>query len=153
MAAFLDLDGFITLWDGPPLNAAQQELVPTLLTVAANWILARASTLPLSDPGGQLVSFEVTATALRYGKYAALSSFHRATGHRIDAGTLANPETALDFTDRHKQILGIALRSAPIGQFYDNDFSDPTFSGWPTSSCGNPPNYGGNNSNPWLYDQ
>lgn len=130
---FLTLQGFIQRWDGPPLTPAQQAQVGDLLQVAADWIYARVpSTIAPDDPRAVRVTYEVVADAIRFGKYSRLASFHNATGHRISAGTLENPVSGLDFTDSHKQLLGIPLRGTPTGTFRCNDFIDSTPSGWPT---------------------
>lgn len=147
MTPFLDIAGFNALWDGAPLSTAQTAAATLLLEVASNWIYAHkpgvvGPTPGPADPAAKLVTFEVVANALRYGKYAPLTSFSKQTGHRVDAGTLSNPESALDFTDRHRNLLGIPLRAVPMSTFYDDDFADPTRtlswncgSAWPGSFC------------------
>lgn len=132
MDPFLSISDFQALWDGTPLNSAQTQAATLLLQVASNWIYAHKPGVagPASsggaDPAAKLVTFEVVSNALRYGKYAPLGSYSKQTGHRLDAGTLANPESALDFTDRHMTWLGISPLAAPMGVFYNNDFCDPT---------------------------
>lgn len=136
MADFLDLGTFEGMWDGPPLNSAQESVASLLLTVTSDWIYANKPGIPSDDAAGKLVTYEVVANALRYGKYAPLQNWSRQTGHRIEAGALGDPASALDFTDRHKQLLGIPLRVAPVGQFYEDDFTDPTRPGWRSGWCG-----------------
>ena len=137
MNPFLDLAGFQGLWDGPALTSQQEGIVTLLLGVASNWIYARkpgiAGPLPgPADPTAQLVVFEVVSNLIRYGKYAPLSSYHRATGHRIDAGTLS-AEVQRYFTDDHKMLLGIPLRSPPMTSCRPNDFdAADRDQGWPT---------------------
>jgi len=138
MNPFLTLTQFQAIWDGPPLTTPQQGIVTLLLQVASNWIYQRRPDLatgpqPPTDPTAQLVTFEVVSNCVRYAKFAPLGSFHRATGHRIEAGTLTNPTTALDFTDRHKVMLGIPLRALPMTSCVCNDFNaDDQDQGWPT---------------------
>lgn len=127
MADFLVLSSFQTLWDGAPLNSAQQQIAVLLLQVAANWIREAKPGIADDDPAAKLVTFEVTANALRYGKYAPLKNWSRTTMHKMDSGTLDDPASALDFTDRHKQFLGIAIRSQPTGTFAINDFDDQNY--------------------------
>lgn len=129
MTAFLDLAGFEALWDGPTLTTQQQASVTLLLGVASKWITDRLPSIADNDPTAQLVVFEVVSNLVRYGKYAPLSSYSRMTGHRSEAGTLS-VEVARYFTDDHKMLLGIPLRSAPMSQFFEDDFTDPTRPGW-----------------------
>lgn len=139
MDPFLDLTGFIALWDGAPLTSQQQATVTLALQVASNWIYLRRPDLaapngvqPPTDVTGKLVVFEVVSNFARYGKYAPLSSFHRATGHRVDEGTLA-AEVQRYFTDDHKMLLGIPLRSPPMTSCRHNDFdAADQDQGWPT---------------------
>jgi hypothetical protein len=127
VADFLTLSSFQALWDGAPLNPAQQQVATLLLQVAAKWIRDNKAGIADDDPAGKLVTFEVTANALRYGKYASLKSWSRTTMHKMDSGTLDDPASALDFTDRHKGLLGIAVRSTPSGTFCINDFDDQNY--------------------------
>lgn len=124
---FLDLPAFQLLWDGAPLNDAQQKVAELLLTVASKWIYANKSGIGSDDSAGKLVTFEVTANALRYGKYAPLKEWSRTTMHKMDSGTLDDPSSALDFTDRHKVLLGIPVVSEPLATFRVNDFDDQNY--------------------------
>ena len=139
MDPFLDLTGFTALWDGPGLTTQQQGIVALLLQVASDWIYARRTDLaapqgpqPPTDATAKLVCFEVVSNVVRYGKYAPLSSYHRATGHRVDAGTMA-AEVQRYFTDDHKMLLGIPLLAPPVTTCRRNDFdADDMDQGWPT---------------------
>jgi hypothetical protein len=122
---------FSTLWDGPNLSSAQVAIVNLALGVASNWIYDRLPGISPTDSTAQLVVFGVVSNLVRYGKYAPLSSFHRATGHKIDSGTLA-ADVQRSFTDDHKLLLGIPLRAAPVGFFRVDDYDDPSRSGEPT---------------------
>jgi hypothetical protein len=124
---FLNIATFQTLWDGAPLNDAQQKVAALLLTVASNWIYGQKPGIGSTDTAAQLVVFEVVSNSLRYGKYAPLKEWSRTTMHKMDSGTLADPESALDFTDRHKTLLGISPRSAPLASFAINDFDDQNY--------------------------
>lgn len=124
---FLTLPAFSALWDGAPLNTPQQQVAALLLEVASNWIYDNKAGIGEDDAAAKLVTFEVTANALRYGKYASLKSWSRTTMHKMDSGTLDDPASALDFTDRHKTLLGIPVRSTPSGTFAINDFDDQNY--------------------------
>jgi hypothetical protein len=123
----LGIAAFQALWDGAPLNPAQAQVATLLLQVASNWIVAQKPGIGPDDPAAKLVAYEVTANALRYGKYASLKSWSRSTLHKMDSGTLDDPSSALDFTDRHRSLLGLSLRSVPIGSFAVNDFDDQNY--------------------------
>jgi hypothetical protein len=133
---FLDLSGFLALWDGPPLTSQQQAITGLLLGVASNWIYAngpQGDALSSSDPTAQFVVWDVVSSAVRYQRYSKLSSFSRTTGHRMDGGSFTDPMKALEFTDNHKLMLGIPLRALPMGSFSRNDWDagDET-AGWDT---------------------
>jgi hypothetical protein len=136
MTPFLNLAGFQALWDGPPLNSRQRAMVTLLVQVASQWIYDNGpsgANLPSSDPTAQFVVYDVVSNAVRYQKYSKLSTFSKGTGHRVEGGSFSNPMTALDFTDTHKQLLQIPLRSVPMTSCRSNDFdaADPD-QGWPT---------------------
>ncbi|BBZ09865.1 MULTISPECIES: hypothetical protein [Mycobacterium] len=135
-APFLNLAGFTALWDGPPLTAQQQAIVGLLLQVASQWIYnngPQGSALPVTDPTAQFVVWDVVSNAVRYQKYSKLSTFSRTTGHRMEGGSFDDPMKALEFTDNHKMLLGIPLRSVPMTSCQPNDFdADDAAQGWPT---------------------
>lgn len=136
MDSFLDLAGFQSLWDGPPLTPRQQAIVSLLVQVASKWIYdngPQGANLPADDPTAQFVVYDVVSNAVRYQKYSKLSNFSRITAHRSEGGSFANPMTALEFTDNHKQLLGIPLRAVPMTSCAPNDFdADDPDQGWPT---------------------
>jgi hypothetical protein len=132
MPPFLTSSGFIAMWDGPTLTAQQQNQLTLLLQVASNWVYARVNGISSTDPTAQLVIFGVISNFLRYSKYSPLSNYHKAVGHRIEAGTLAADVTRF-FTDDDKLLLGIPLKSLPMSSCVPNDFDAPDQNqGWPT---------------------
>lgn len=136
MTPFLDLTGFQDLWDGPPLTTQQQALTGLLLSVASNWIYENGPAGPNlspTDPAAQLVTYEVVANTLRFQKYGPLKDFSSTTAHRTESGSLDNPATALDFTDRHKVLLGIPVSALPMSSCVPDDFEAPDCAaGWTT---------------------
>lgn len=136
MTPFLDLAGFQNLWDGPPLTGTQKNIVSLLVQVASQWIYANGpagTNLPADDPTAQFVVYDVVSNAVRYQRYSKLSNYSRITAHRSEGGSFANPMEALEFTDTHKQLLGIPLRAVPMGSFYYDDFyATDDQQGWPT---------------------
>lgn len=153
MNPFLTPPAFQAMWDGPALTPAQTNIANLLLQVASNWIYQRVPGISPTDPTAQMVVFEVVSTAIRYGKYQSLKSFHRGTGHRTDSGELNDPASMLDFTDRHKAWLGIPLESTPMGQFFGNDFDAPDDNaGWPNPWSRGQLSAGIGPLNFWQYD-
>ena len=136
MPPFLDLAGFQNLWDGPPLTGTQKNVVGLLVQVASQWIYANGpsgANLSATDPTAQFVVYDVVSNAVRYQKYSKLSNYSRITGHRSEGGTFASPMTALEFTDTHKQLLGIPLRAVPMTSCAVNDFdAGDEYQGWDT---------------------
>lgn len=136
MNPFLDLAGFQNLWDGAPLTTQQEMIVSLLVQVASQWIYAngpQGTNLPQTDPTAQFVVYDVVSNAVRYQRYSKLSNFSRTTGHRMEGGSFASPMTALEFTDTHKQLLGIPLRALPMTSCQPDDFNaDDDDQGWPT---------------------
>lgn len=136
MNPFLDLAGFQALWDGPPLTLQQQTITTLLLQVASTWIYnngPQGPSLPQTDPTAQFVVWDVVSSAVRYQRYSKLASFSRTTGHRMDGGSFTDPMKALEFTDNHKLLLGIPLRSVPMTSCRPNDFdAEDQYQGWPT---------------------
>lgn len=133
---FLDLSGFQALWDGPPLSSSQQAIVNLLLQVASSWIYEngpQGAALPATDPTAQFVVWDVVSSAIRYQKYSKLSTFSKMTGHRSDAGSFSDPMRALEFTDNHKDLLGVPLRALPMTSCRPNDFdAADDAQGWST---------------------
>lgn len=130
------------MWDGPALTSQQQAQLNLLLQVASNWIYARKPGIDPADPAAQLVLFGVISNFLRYSKYSPLSNYHKAVGHRIEAGTLAADVTRF-FTDDDKVLLGIALKSPPMTSCAPDDFeASDSAQGWPTCWSGTDSSYG-----------
>ncbi|PIJ36739.1 hypothetical protein BMW24_003485 [Mycobacterium heckeshornense] len=136
MTPFLDLQGFLALWDGPPLTVQQQAIVTLLLQVASQWIYAngpQGAGLPSTDPTAQFVVWDVVSSAVRYQRYSKLSQFSRTVGHRVEGGSFDDPMKALQFTDNHKMLLGIPLEALPMSSCRPNDFyASDQEQGWPT---------------------
>ncbi|MEU9805029.1 hypothetical protein [Mycobacterium sp. NPDC050853] len=111
------------------LSTAETNVVPLLLQVAANWIVTNTPGTP-DDSAAKYVTYEVVSNSLTFGKYRGLASFHNMTGHRVQSGTfIKNPATALDFTDEHRQLLGIPMRAGPASSFFVDDFALPSEAG------------------------
>lgn len=131
--SFLTLSQFTAMWDGAPLTIQQQTMVTLLLQVASGWVLAQSPGRPLSDPAAQFVVYDVVSNAARYQKYGKLAHFSKTTGHRTDAGGFDSPMKALEFTDTHKQLLGLPLSAVPMTSCTYGDFAAPDdMQGWPT---------------------
>lgn len=130
---FLSLQGFTALWDGAPLTTQQQAMVTLLLTVASDWIYQQSPGRSPTDPAAQFVVYDVVSNAVRYQKYGRLQSFSKTTGHRMDGGSFAGAIKALEFTDEHKQMLGLALRALPMSSCRPNDWdAQDRYQGWDT---------------------
>lgn len=133
-ASFLTLAQFTAMWDGAPLSVQQQAMVSLLLQVASGWVLNQSPGRPLTDPAAQFVVYDVVSNAARYQKYGKLATFSKTTGHRTDAGSFDSPMKALEFTDTHKQLLGLPLAAAPMSSCVPNDFAAADGAqGWPTA--------------------
>lgn len=112
---FLTADDFAGMFR--PLSDAETEVAGLLVDVASTWIRDKAPNTAIDDPAAKVVVFEVTRDALLYGKYAVLSSFTQQTGHSVKSGTIDRDEIERFVTDRHRRMLGIPLRAAPVGHF------------------------------------
>lgn len=107
---------------GATLAATERAQAELLLQVASDRI--RALLLPKTDAdidinAAQQVVFEVVRDAVKYGGLEMLSSFQNTTAHRTEAGAFDEAMKLVDdyLTDRHKRLLGIALRAGPVGSF------------------------------------
>lgn len=121
MNPFLDVGDFATQF-GRTLSAAEELVAERLLQVVSDWIRDRKSD---ADPlKAEQVVFEVVRDALNYGEYEPLSDFQNTTSLRTEAGTFDPALRAVDdyLTDRHKRLLGIALRTGPVGYFPKCDY-------------------------------
>lgn len=141
---FLDISGFLALWDGPPLTAQRRAMATLLLTVASSWIYDHKPGIDSEDPAAKFVVYDVVSNAVRYQRYGKLQTYSKTAGHRMDAGSFAEPMKALEFTDTHKQLLGIPLEAEPMSSCVPNDFdADDLHAGWPTPWSGV--------GTPWTY--
>lgn len=105
------------------LSYGEKQNAEMLLTVASKWIADRKA-IPVGDPTAKYVVVDVVRSALRMAKYAGLTSFSRTVGNVSQSGTVANPSktgsVAIEFTDWHKDLLGIARDGqAPKYRFGD----------------------------------
>jgi hypothetical protein len=120
---FLQVNEFTPMFR--PLSAAEALVAELLLQVASNWIRdpQRRPYIADDDPAARLVVFEVVRDSLLYGKYRRFSTFTNTTGHRTEEGAWAADALAsLDFTDRHRVMLGISVRAAPVFNFPKCDY-------------------------------
>jgi hypothetical protein len=62
------------------------------------------------------------SNALRYNKYSPFSTFNEQTSHSTMSGTFSHDSAGLDFTDRHRDMLGISVQSPPKYSFPKNDY-------------------------------
>ncbi|MGB0971359.1 MAG: hypothetical protein ACPGVG_10400 [Mycobacterium sp.] len=117
MAQFLDVDGFAEMFR--PLSDVEANVAVPLLEVADRWIRDRKSEIADDDASAKVVVFEIMRSALLYGKYAGLSSFQETTSRSTKAGTLGTADVERFVTDRHRQMLGLALSPRPAYHFGD----------------------------------
>ena len=117
---------FVAVWDFAdsfrPLKPSEQQLAEWLLQVASDWIRDKKPTIPDDNIAAQLVVTEVVSNALRYNKYSPFSTFNEQTSHSTMSGTFSHDSAGLDFTDRHRDMLGIPLKSPPKYSFTANDY-------------------------------
>ena len=117
---FISLADFVVAFRA--LKPAEQQLAEWLLEVASDWIRQHNPSIPEGSVAAKLVVTEVVSNALRYNKYGPLSSFSEQTSHSVMSGTFADAAKLLDFTDRHRELLGIPVYSAPQYSFPANDY-------------------------------
>jgi hypothetical protein len=122
---FLDADEFATQF-GRDLSDAEQPQAERLLQVVSDWIRDKLAPAVLADdnPAAQQVVFEVVRDAITFGGYERLKSFTNTTSRRTESGEFDESMKAVDdwLTDRHKRLLGIALRTGPRGYFPKCDY-------------------------------
>lgn len=114
-APFLDATTFADMFR--PLSDAESEVVEPYLDVVSNWIRDNKPGVADDDPAAKVVTFEVTRDALLYGDFGPLVSFSNTMGPRTKSGTLDPGAVERFITDRHRRMLGIALRAAPAFNF------------------------------------
>lgn len=105
-----------------PLKASETQTAEWLLQVASDWIRDRKPDISDGSVAAKLVVTEVVSTALRWNKYGPLSSFTEQTSHSTMSGTFADAGTLLDFTDRHRELLGLPIVSPPQYSFPAGDY-------------------------------
>lgn len=124
---FLTVSDFSALF---PRTLTDQEsaLAVFLLEAASVWIrnaIAAAGRPPLdvTDPMAKLVSFEVTRDALAVpADLLGHVSYQHATDDRSEGGTLATAGGLLDFTEKHRRMLGLSATALPQSGGFDSGF-------------------------------
>jgi hypothetical protein len=117
---FLDVAAF-SVWAKNPAWASDS-LATSLLQVVSDWIWDHKPGVADDDAAAQVVTFEVTRDALRYGDFGPLSSFSNTVGPRIKSGTFDRGSIEKFITDRHRRILGISVLAGPRGLFKRCDY-------------------------------
>lgn len=119
-APFVSVEDFVASFR--PLKSSEQQFAEWLLEVASDWIREHKPDTPEGSVAAKLVVTEVVSNALRYNKYGPLSSFTEQTSHSVMSGTFSDASRLLDFTERHRELLGIPVMSAPQYSFPANDY-------------------------------
>lgn len=117
---FITLEDFVAAFR--PLKPAEEQLAEWLLEVASDWIREHKPDTAAGSVAAKLVVTEVVSNALRYTKYGPLSSFTEQTSHSVMSGTFTDAAKFLDFTDRHRELLGIPVVSPPQYSFPAYDY-------------------------------
>ena len=104
------------------LKATEQQVAEWLIQVASDWIWQRKPDISASSAAAKLVVTEVVTNALRFGKYGPLRSFTEQTSHSVMSGTFTDAANNLDFTDRHREMLGIPIKAGPVYSFPVADY-------------------------------
>lgn len=104
------------------LKANETQLAEWLIAVASDWIWERKPSIDSDSAAAKLVVTEVVSGALRFGKYQPLMSFNEETSHSKMSGEFADASKVLDFTDRHRDMLGIDIYSPPKYSFTAYDY-------------------------------
>jgi Tfp pilus assembly pilus retraction ATPase PilT len=105
-----------------PLKSSEQQVAEWFIQVASDWIWERKPTISETSVAAKLVVTEVVSNALRFGKYGPLRSFTEQTSHSMMSGTLTDAANNLDFTDRHREMLGIPIKAGPVYSFPVADY-------------------------------
>lgn len=118
---FLSISDFEAEYPGA-LSAGQKATATRVLQVASDRV--RELKPDADENAAKQVVFEIARDAVMYGHLGPLSSFDNETSRRREAGTFDEVAKAVDdlLTDRHKRMLGIALRVAPRGKFAKCDY-------------------------------
>jgi hypothetical protein len=112
---FLDVDGFQGMF-ARALSVPERVLATLLCQAAANWIRdpSRLPDLPVSSSEAKLVTFDVVKAALaRPAQYAGFTQVTRTTDDRTMGYTLEAAAELLEFTDRHREMLGLSTSARP----------------------------------------
>lgn len=123
---FLDLPTFTGMFR--PLSTQEQNLATMLLNAAALWIRdpSRRPDLDSSDPMAQLVTFDVVRQALAIpADLVGHVAYERASDDRSEGGTLAAVADLLNFTEWHRELLGLSGAAAPVTDGFDSGFPMP----------------------------
>lgn len=123
---FLDLTTFTGMFR--PLSTAEQNLANLLLTAAAVWIRdpSRRPDIDADDPMAKLVTFQVVRDALAVpAELVGHLAYERASDDRSEGGTLAAAGDLLDFTEWHRELLGLSGAAAPAPGGFDSGFPMP----------------------------
>jgi hypothetical protein len=119
-APFVNVEDFADSFR--PLKPSEQQLAEWLLEVASDWIRDKKPTISNDSVAAKLVVTEVVSNALRYNKYSPFSTFNEQTSHSSMSGTFSHESAGLDFTDRHRDMLGISVQSPPKYSFPAYDY-------------------------------
>ena len=119
-APFLDVDDFAESFR--TLKQAEIQVAEWLIQVASDWIREHKPSISADSVAAKLVVTEVVSNALRYNKYLPLKSFTEQTSNSVMSGVFTEAVKMLDFTDRHREMLGIPIMSPPKYSFKAFDY-------------------------------
>lgn len=105
-----------------PLRANEEQTAEWFIQVASDWIWERKPDISPSSVAAKLVVTEVVSTTLRFAKYGPLRSFTEQTSHSVMSGAFTDAVNNLDFTDRHREMLGIPIKAGPVYSFTPGDY-------------------------------
>lgn len=104
------------------LDESERALATLLLQAATIWIVDPSRRPDLAgvttDVNAQLVCWDVTWAVLLPGQHRGQTQYSRQAGDRTTSFSLAAAAAMLDFTDKHKQALGMSM-VATAGAFFD----------------------------------
>lgn len=123
---FLDLPTFTGMFR--PLSTQEQSLATLLLNAAAVWIRdpSRSPGLDSSDPMAQLVTYQVVRDALAVPMaLVGHLAYERGSDNRTEGGTLAAAADLLNFTEHHRELLGLSGAAAPTPGGFNSGFPMP----------------------------
>jgi hypothetical protein len=123
---FLDVSTFEGMFR--PLSDTETNLATLLLNAASVWIRdpSRRPGLDSTDPMGQLVTFQVVREALAVPAelYGHLE-YETSSDDRIESGTLAAAVDILNFTEWHRELLGLSGAAGPAAGGMHSGFPMP----------------------------